>query len=32
MDCVYAKSKSLPLDLWILVATVPAVLLRKGSY
>jgi Undecaprenyl-phosphate galactose phosphotransferase WbaP len=32
MDCVYAKSKSLALDLWILVATVPAVLLRKGSY
>jgi exopolysaccharide production protein ExoY len=32
MDCVYAKSKSLPLDLWILVATVPAVLFRKGSY
>jgi lipopolysaccharide/colanic/teichoic acid biosynthesis glycosyltransferase len=32
MDCVYAKSKSLPLDLWILVVTVPAVLLRKGSY
>ena len=32
MDCLYARSKSLPLDLWILVATVPAVLLRKGSY
>jgi exopolysaccharide production protein ExoY len=32
MDCVYAKSKSLPLDLWILVVTVPAVLMRKGSY
>ena len=32
MDCVYAKSKSVPLDLWILVATVPAVLLRRGSY
>jgi lipopolysaccharide/colanic/teichoic acid biosynthesis glycosyltransferase len=32
MDCVYAKSKSVPLDLWILAVTVPAVLLRKGSY
>jgi lipopolysaccharide/colanic/teichoic acid biosynthesis glycosyltransferase len=32
MDCVYAKQKSVPLDLWILVATVPAVLMRKGSY
>ena len=32
MDCLYARSKSLPLDLWILAATVPAVLLRKGSY
>jgi lipopolysaccharide/colanic/teichoic acid biosynthesis glycosyltransferase len=32
MDCVYARSKSVPLDLWIMVATVPAVLLRKGSY
>jgi lipopolysaccharide/colanic/teichoic acid biosynthesis glycosyltransferase len=32
MDCVYAKSKSVSLDLRILAATVPAVLLRKGSY
>jgi len=32
MDCVYARSKSLPLDLWIMLATIPAVLLRKGSY
>jgi lipopolysaccharide/colanic/teichoic acid biosynthesis glycosyltransferase len=32
MDCVYAKQKSVTLDLWILAATVPAVLLRKGSY
>ena len=32
MDCVYAKSKSVALDLRILAATVPAVLLRKGSY
>jgi lipopolysaccharide/colanic/teichoic acid biosynthesis glycosyltransferase len=32
MDCVYAKSKSVGLDLKVLVATVPAVLLRKGSY
>lgn len=32
MDCIYAKSKSLRMDLWIMLATVPAVLLRKGSY
>jgi Undecaprenyl-phosphate galactose phosphotransferase WbaP len=32
MDCVYAKSKSVLLDLWILAATVPAVLMRRGSY
>ena len=32
MDCVYARSKSLRMDLWIMLATVPAVLLRKGSY
>jgi exopolysaccharide production protein ExoY len=32
MDCVYARSKSLRMDLWIMIATVPAVLLRKGSY
>jgi exopolysaccharide production protein ExoY len=32
MDCLYAKSKSPLLDAWVLVATIPAVLLRKGSY
>ena len=32
MDCVYARSKSMRMDLWIMIATVPAVLLRKGSY
>jgi Undecaprenyl-phosphate galactose phosphotransferase WbaP len=32
MDCLYAKSKSPALDAWILVATIPAVLARRGSY
>jgi lipopolysaccharide/colanic/teichoic acid biosynthesis glycosyltransferase len=32
MDCLYAKAKSPALDLWVLAATIPAVLLRKGSY
>ena len=32
MDAVYAKRKSVPLDLEIMLATIPAVLLRKGSY
>ena len=32
MDCVYARSKSVGLDLKVMLATVPAVLLRKGSY
>lgn len=32
MDCAYAKSKSVGFDLWILAATIPAVLLRRGSY
>lgn len=32
MDCLYAKSKSPLLDAWLLVATIPAVLLRRGSY
>ena len=32
MDCVYARTKSMRMDLWIMIATVPAVLLRKGSY
>ncbi|MDB5455852.1 MAG: rfbP [Caulobacter sp.] len=32
MDCLYAKAKSPMLDAWLLAATIPAVLLRKGSY
>lgn len=32
MDCVYARSKSIGLDLKVMAATVPAVLMRKGSY
>jgi Undecaprenyl-phosphate galactose phosphotransferase WbaP len=32
LDCLYAKTKSPALDLWVLVSTVPAVLMRKGSY
>jgi len=32
LDVTYARSKSLLFDLKILAATVPAVLLRKGSY
>jgi lipopolysaccharide/colanic/teichoic acid biosynthesis glycosyltransferase len=32
LDCVYAKRRSFGLDAYIIAATVPAVLLRKGSY
>jgi len=32
MDCLYAKSKSLRLYIWIVVVTIPAVLMRRGSY
>jgi lipopolysaccharide/colanic/teichoic acid biosynthesis glycosyltransferase len=32
MDVAYVRAKCVMLDLKILVATVPAVLLRKGSY
>jgi exopolysaccharide production protein ExoY len=32
MDCLYARRKSLILDGWILLATIPAVLCRRGSY
>ena len=32
IDTCYAQSQSLLLDLRILLATVPSVLLRKGSY
>ena len=32
LDCTYARTKTLGLDLWIMAATVPAVLCRRGSY
>jgi lipopolysaccharide/colanic/teichoic acid biosynthesis glycosyltransferase len=33
MDCVYAKKQTSPiLYMWLVVATVPAVLARRGSY
>jgi lipopolysaccharide/colanic/teichoic acid biosynthesis glycosyltransferase len=32
MDCLYVKSKSPWLYVWIIIATVPAVLMRRGSY
>ena len=32
LDVTYARSKSFALDLKILLATIPAVLLRRGSY
>jgi exopolysaccharide production protein ExoY len=32
MDCLYVKSKSPLLYVWIIVATIPAVLMRRGSY
>jgi exopolysaccharide production protein ExoY len=32
MDCVFAKSRCPRLYLWIVVATIPAVLTRRGSY
>ena len=32
LDCLYVRRKSLMLDVWILIATVPAVILAKGSY
>jgi lipopolysaccharide/colanic/teichoic acid biosynthesis glycosyltransferase len=32
MDCFFVKSQSPRLYLWIVVATIPAVLSRKGSY
>jgi lipopolysaccharide/colanic/teichoic acid biosynthesis glycosyltransferase len=32
MDVTYARSKSLAFDLYLLAATVPAVILSKGSY
>jgi exopolysaccharide production protein ExoY len=32
MDTLYARKKSPVLDAWILLATIPAVLCRRGSY
>lgn len=32
MDCLYVRKRTLALDLWILVFTLPAVLGRRGSY
>ena len=32
MDCLYAKKHNAMLDAWVLFATIPAVLARKGSY
>lgn len=32
MDCVYATQRNVLMDAAILFATVPAVLMRRGSY
>ena len=32
LDCVYARNRTLMLDAYILVCTLPAVLARRGSY
>lgn len=32
MDCLYVKTQSPVLYAWIVVATIPAVIMRKGSY
>jgi exopolysaccharide production protein ExoY len=32
LDCLYVRSKSPWLYVWIVVATIPAVIMRKGSY
>ena len=32
MDCAYAARRSILLDVWILMKTLPAVLMRRGSY
>lgn len=32
LDCLYVRSRSPWLYLWITIATVPAVIMRKGSY
>ena len=32
LDCLYVRAKCPWLYIWIVVATIPAVLMRKGSY
>ena len=32
MDCLYARKRSLVFDAWLLIRTVPAVLVRRGCY
>jgi exopolysaccharide production protein ExoY len=32
MDCIYARAASPRLYIWLVIATVPAVLMRRGSY
>jgi lipopolysaccharide/colanic/teichoic acid biosynthesis glycosyltransferase len=32
MDTLYARRQSPVLDAWVILATIPAVLARKGSY
>jgi lipopolysaccharide/colanic/teichoic acid biosynthesis glycosyltransferase len=32
MDCLYAKQRNVLMDGFIIAATVPAVLMRRGSY
>ena len=32
MDCLYARKRGLALDTWLILLTVPAVLIRRGCY
>jgi exopolysaccharide production protein ExoY len=32
LDCIYSRRRSSKLDFWVLAATLPAVLARRGSY
>ncbi len=32
MDCLYARRRGLALDGWLIILTIPAVLVRKGCY
>ncbi|HEY3694829.1 sugar transferase [Phenylobacterium sp.] len=32
LDCIYARHKNPLLDIWVLAATLPAVLAKRGSY